>query len=152
MHCSVSNYADYLIPPERVKFFDAYSISSTSTFKIFQTVFLWLLLNSTVSYMPLRKRHCENPIARFVILGDVIKLGAVEVTLWLLLCHVIDADHVAMTDKHVHWKVQNARIQPEILGDKFMDGPSPLFNFLLLHCAETDSIPPKVAHLSEIIY
>ena len=81
MHCSVSNYADHLIPPERVKFFDVYTISALSTCKIFQTVFLWLLLNCAVPYMPLRKRQCENPIARLVILGDVIKLGAVVVTL-----------------------------------------------------------------------
>ena len=102
MHCSTSNYADHLISPERVKFFDAYSILSSSTCKIFHTVFLWLLLYGHMPYVPLRKRQCKNPIAGLVNKIDVIKLSAVVVTLFLLLCHVINADHVAVTDKHVH--------------------------------------------------
>ena len=102
MHRSVANNADHLIPPERVKFFDVYCFSSFSTREIFQTIFFWLFLNCNVSYMPLRKGHCENPITRLIILVNVVKLCAVVVTLFLLLCHVIDANHVAMTDKHVH--------------------------------------------------
>ena len=103
-------------------------------------------------YVALRERNCENPIARRVLLVDVFKLCAVIVTLLLFLAHIIDTDHVAVADKHVHREVQNTRIEAEVFRNAFMDDPPPPFDLFLFHCAETDSISPYMAHLPNLIH
>ena len=100
-----ANHADHLMPPERVKFFEAYGVA-LSFREILQALPFRLLFDRHMPYVALRERHCEYPIARRVLLVDVFKLGAVIVTLLLLLVHIIDADHVAVADKHIHREVQ----------------------------------------------
>ena len=141
MNCLTANDADDLIPPERVKFFEAHG-AALSIRKILHTLPFWLLFDHHMPDVALRERYCENPIARRVLLVHVFELGAIVVALLLLLAHVIDTDHVAVADEHIHREVQNTRIEAEVFCNAFMDDPTPSFNFLLFHCAETDSISP----------
>ena len=101
--------------------------------------------------MTFSEGHCENPITRFVLLFLVVKLSFVVVIFFLFLAYIIDANHVAVTDKHEHAKVQNTCIKAEVFRNALVDCPTPSFNFLFNHCAETDSVPPKVANLSDLV-
>ena len=153
MNSATANNADNLKLAERIKVSKAHSAIITSFGgKVFYSFLFWPLFNRHLPDMTFSEGHCENPIARLVFLFLVIKLGFVVVIFFLLLAYIIDANHVAVTDKHKHAKVQNACIKAEVFRNALVDCPSPSFNFLFNHCAETDSVPPKVANLSKLVH
>ena len=153
MNSSTANNTDNLKLIERIKVCKAHSAIITSFGgKVFHTFLFWPLLNRHLPDMTFSEGHCENPIARLVFLFLVIKLGFVVVIFFLLLAYIIDANHVAVTDKHEHAKVQNTCIEAEVFGYALVDCPSPSFNFLFNHCAKTYSVPPIVTNLSNLVH
>lgn len=153
MNSSTANNTDNLKLTERIKVCKAHSAIITSFGgKLFHAFHFWSLYNHHLPYMAFSEWHCEDPIARLVFLLEVIKLGLVIVILALFLAYIIDANHVAVTDKHEHAKVQNTCIEAEVFGYALVDCPSPSFNFLFNHCAETYSVPPIVTNLSNLVH
>ena len=141
MNCLTADDTDHLVPPERVEFFEADLVALYNRV-VLCTLPFWLLFDRHMPNVALIERKCENPIALRVLLIDVFELGLVIVILFLILAHIIDADHVAVADKHIHREVQNTRIEAEVFCNAFMDDPPPPFGLFLFHCAETDSISP----------
>ena len=100
--------------------------------------------------MPLLERLCVDPLARLVVLGNIVELRAV-IFLVLFFAHVVNAHHVPMTDEHEHGKVEDGSVQTEVLRNSLLNGPAPLLNRLLFHGREADSVPPIVAHLPQLV-
>lgn len=95
----------------------------------------------------------EDPVPLGIPQGLIIKLSCVIIPLFLLLAHVVDANHVAMADQHVHGEGQDLSVKSEVVGDALMDHPSPLCDSLnYFHSAETYSIPPKMMYASNFIF
>ena len=74
---------------------------------IVHSLFFGLLFDRNQPYMALVESSREDPIARLIVLIDVLELGAIVIPLLLLLAHIVDADYVSMADEHVHGKVDD---------------------------------------------
>ena len=70
-----------------------------------------------------------------------------------MLGHVVERDHIPVRHKHVAREIEDLREQLEVACYSSMYRGAPVFRlqFHFLSCIETQSVPPVVRHITNLV-